>query len=504
MKNMVLTALAVGVTAFNSGGALAQRNSKPEYSANIPSVIETPDRVRTQAGLLRFKDGVPDKRTVEIVYDQLDLARGIESFMQGIPATSIYAACRGLSDAGIPENKALGITESMMDAKSLFLTPNTTTVYGFSCLNLTAGPMVLEAPPGVLGPVDDAYFRFVVDIGLTGPDGGKGGKYLFVPPGYTGTIPEGHFVAKPMTNRLLFFFRAFVENGNVAAAVAGVKSKTKIYPLSAAANPPATSFVNTSGKQFNTISANTIEFYDELNAVVQNEPANFVSPETVGLFAAIGIKKGQPFKPDARMRRILTEAVALANGASRALLWAPRDKRTRIYPDRKWQTGFIGNNYQFLDGAERLLDAQAMFFYFATGITPAMAAARPGTGSAYAAAFLDSKGNELDGGKTYTVTLPGPVPAKQFWSFQVYSNQTRSLLETNQELAGIDSNEKGLKANSDGSYTLYFGPKAPVGQEKNWVQTMPGKGFNVILRLYGPLEPWFDKSWKPGDFELVR
>lgn len=504
MKFVMWLALAVGAMVCNAGPALAQRDSKPTYSANVPSSIETPDSVRTRAGLLRFKDGVPDKQTVQIVYDQLDLSRGIEAFMQGIPATSVYAICRGLSGAGVPENKVIGLTESLMDAKSLFLTPNTTTVYGFACLDLTAGPMVLEAPPGVLGPVDDAYFRFVVDIGLTGPDGGKGGKYLFVPPGYTGTVPDGYFVARPTTNRLLFFFRAFVENGDVAGAVAGVKARAKLYPLSAAANPPVTTFVNVSGKRFNTISGNTFEFYNELNAVVQNEPADFVGPETVGLFAAIGIKKGQPFKPNARMRRILTDAVALANGAARALLWAPRDPRTRMYPDRKWQTGFLLNSYLFIDGAERLLDSRSMFFYYATGITPAMAAANPGSGSSYGAVFLDAEGNELDGGKTYKVTLPGPVPAKQFWSFQVYSNQTRSLLETDQKSAGLDSNHKGLKANSDGSYTIYFGPKAPRGQANNWVQTMPDKGYNVLLRLYGPLEPWFNKTWKPGDFELVR
>jgi hypothetical protein len=224
----------------------------------------------------------------------------------------------------------------------------------------------------------------------------------------------------------------------------------------------------------------------------------------VGLCAAIGIKKGQPFKPDARMKRILTEAAAIGNGAGRALLWAPRDKRTRFYPDRQWQTGFVGNSYLIADGAERMLDAHTMFFYFVTGITPAMADAKPGTGSAYEGVFLDSKGRPLEGGKTYKVTLPGPVPAKQFWSFVAYSNQTRSLLETDQKTAGLDSNAKGLKANSDGSYTVWFAPKVPRGQEDNWVQTASGKGYNVLLRFYGPLEPWFDKSWKPGDFERVN
>lgn len=481
----------------------AEASQQPKYSAKVPNSITTPDTVDTSIGALHFKNGAPDSATVRRVYDQLDLSRGIEAFMQGMPATSVYAVCHGLGEAGLKENEGVGITEDLMDARSLFLTPNTTTVYAFACLNLNE-PTVFEVPPGVLGPVDDAYFRWVTDIGLTGPDHGKGGKYLFVPPGYAGSVPsEGYFVSKPATKRLLVFFRVFVEHGDLAAAVKGVKEKARLYPLSAAGNPPQTAFLNTSGKQFNTISSNTFEFYNELNAVVQNEPADFVSPETVGLFAAIGIKKGQEFQPDARLKKILTDAVAIGNGAARALLWQPRDTKARFYPDRKWQTGFIGNSYQFLDGAERLLDARGMFFYYATGITPAMADARPGTGSAYAASFLDSEGRALDGSKTYKVTLPGPVPAKQFWSLTAYSNQTRSLLETDQKTAGIDSHAKDLKANSDGSYTIWFASKPPDGKEGNWVQTMPQEGFNVLLRLYGPLEPWFDKSWKPGDFELV-
>jgi hypothetical protein len=224
----------------------------------------------------------------------------------------------------------------------------------------------------------------------------------------------------------------------------------------------------------------------------------------VGLFASIGIRKGQPFAPDDRMKAILTEAVAVGNATARTLLFAPRDPATSLYPDRQWVTPFVGGSYEFLDGAARLLDARAMFFYVATGITPAMSKAKPGSGSAYAGAFRDSKGDFLDGGKTYKITLPGPIPAKEFWSFQAYDNQTRSLLETDQKSAGIDSNAKGLKIEADGSATIYFGPKAPEGQEANWVQTMPGKGFNAMLRLYGPLDPWFDKSWKPGDLEPVE
>jgi len=399
----------------------------------------------------------------------------------------------------------IGITEELMDARSLFLTPNTTTVYVFSCINLNEGPIVVQVPPKVLGTSDDAFFRWVTDVGLTGPDRGRGGKYLFVPPDYQGSLPSNdYFIAKPRSNRVAIFYRAFVEHGDIAAAVRDVKAHASIYPLSKAGNPPAGVFVNTSGKKFNTISANSFRFYEELNAVVQNEPADFVDPDMVGLFAAIGIKKGKAFAPDERMKAILTDAVAVANGIARANLFAPRDEQSRIYTDRQWLTPFVGGSYQFLEGAERLLDAKAMFFYYATGITPAMAEAKPGTGSAYAGAFRDSRSNYFDGAKTYKVTLPNPIPANNFWAFTVYDNQTRSLLETDQKLAGVDSTIPGIKKNPDESVTVWFGPKAPPGEEKNWVQTVPGRGWNVLLRLYGPLEPWFNKSWKPGDIEPVE
>jgi hypothetical protein len=505
MRAYVIAATA-GLFSILSGPALAQ-STTPKYSADVPAWITTPDSVNTRIGTLRFHNGVPDEQTVKLVYDQLDFSRGVEAFLTGIPATSVRAACNGLEQVGVKPNQGIGITGDLMDARSLFLTANTTTVYVFSCLDLNNGPAVFQVPSGVLGPVDDAYFRWVTDIGLTGPDAGKGGKYLFVPPGYSGDLPsEGYFIAKPRTNTLLVFFRAFVKNGDIAAAVQHVKDGANVYPLYATSEtgePPRAEFINTSGLKFNTISANTIRFYDELNEVVQKEPADFVDPDKVGLFAAIGIKKGQPFAPDARMKSILTDAVAVANATARTILFASRDERAKFYPDRQWFTAFIGGSYLFQEGAERMLDAKTMFFYYATGITPAMAMAKVGSGSAYAAAVRDSQGNPFDGGKNYKVTLPGPIPAKEFWSFVVYDNQTRSLLETDQKLAGVDSTKPGLKADPDGSVTVWFGPKAPAGHEENWVQTMPDKGWNILLRLYGPLEPWFDKSWKPGDIEPV-
>lgn len=499
---MAALATAPGVsTAGSSDG----NSAVPKYSPDVPAKITTPDRVETRVGTFHFKDGAPDAETVARAYDQLDFGRGIDAFLRGMSATSVQAGCTGLEEVGVKTNQVIGMTESLMDARSLFLTPNTTTVYGFACLDLKDGPMVLRVPPKVLGPVDDADFRWVTDIGITGPDKGAGGDYLFVPPGYEGSLPAtGYHVIKPRTNRLLVFFRAFVQEGDIAAAVAGVKAKAGVFPLASADQPPATRFVDVSGVKFNTISANDFSFYEELNAVVQNEPADWVDPDTVGLYASIGIRKGQPFAPDARLKKTLTEAISVANAIARANLFAARDPRAYFFPDRQWMTAFVGGSYQFLDGAERLLDARAMFFYYATGITPAMSEAKPGTGSAYAATFRDSNGEYLDGARTYSVTLPGPIPVNQFWSFTVYDNQTRSLLPTDQKLAGLGSSVPGVKMNPDGGATIWFGPKPPKGYEGNWVQTMPGKGYSVLLRLYGPLEPWFDKTWKPGDFELQK
>jgi hypothetical protein len=500
-NQLTSTVIQVGQKLALAGAAPA--TAAPTYMPDIPAKITTPETVETRIGTLHFPNGVPDAETAEKVYDQLDFGRGVDAFLRGMSATSVHALCAGFEDAGIETNKGLGITADLMNARQLFLTANTTTVYVTQCLDLGDGPIVVRVPPKILGMVDDADFRWVTDLGLTSPDKGAGGDFLFIPPGYDGDVPfEGYYVQKTRTNRLFLFYRAFVEKGGIAAAVEYVKAKAGVFPLSEAGSPPAPVVVNISDLKLNTISANDFSFYDELNAVVQGEPADWVDPDTVGLYASIGIRKGQLFAPDERMKTILTDAVALGNAIARTSVFAPRDPAAKIYPDQQWQKVFVGNSYRFLNGAERLLDARIMFFYYATGITPAMVDPKPGTGSVYAITLRDQDGAYLDGGKTYKLTLPGPIPAKHFWSFTVYDNQTRSLLPTDQKLAGVDGSVPGLEMNQDGGVTVWFGPKAPEGHEKNWVQTMPGGGYNIALRLYGPLEPWFDQSWRPGDPEL--
>jgi hypothetical protein len=166
---------------------------------------------------------------------------------------------------------------------------------------------------------------------------------------------------------------------------------------------------------------------------------------------------------------------------------------------------FVGGSYEFLS-QPGVVDPEALvhFMYYATGVTPAMAIKKVGLGSQYAAATTDAQGKPLDGSKTYKIHLPPNIPAKDFWSFVVYDNQTRSMLQTDQQFPSIGSQKKDLVVNPDTSVDVWFGPKAPKGHESNWVQTIPGKGWNVLIRLYGPLQPWFDKTWKPGEFEVVK
>jgi hypothetical protein len=497
-RNVVLLAAGMVLTAQ------AQTPSKLKMTTDIPTQITTPDSVETRLGTLKFFDGFPDDATVEKVYDNLDFSRAVQAFFNAMPAASLYGMREGFRSQGA-DNQTVLTWETLMDSKSLFLTANSETVYSGMWLDLKDGPLVLETPPNILGLIDDFWFHYVGDLGNAGPDRGKGGKFLLLPPGYKGEVPEGHYVFRSATYGNWFFFRSFMVNGDPKPGVDNVKKLLKTYPLAMARNPPAMKFVNLSGKAFNTIHANDFSFFEELNHVVQEEPNEAMDPETLGLLAAIGIEKGKPFAPDARMKKILTEAAAVGNATARAQVFRSRLKDAYFYPNSAWCTPFIGGSHEFLSQpGVRNLDARTFFFYYATGITPAMSMKMVGVGSQYAAAFVDSENKPLDGSQTYKIHLPPNIPARNFWSFVIYDNQTRSMLQTDTQFPSLGSQSKGIVTNPDTSVDVWFGPTAPAGHEANWIQTVPGKGWSTILRLYGPLQPWFDKTWRPGEIQLVK
>lgn len=477
--------------------------TKMKMSTTIPDGIESANLIQSShLGELKFYDGVPYPETADKVYDYIDLVNAVNAYTNGIQIASMEAMKQGILAYG-PANTTALLFEELMDSRSLFLTANTTSVYMCSWLEVGDEPMVIETPPDVLGIIDDHYFKYVTDFGRLGRDKSMGGKYLILPPGYEGEIPEGYFVSKTNTHGNWVIWRGFQQNGDPKPAVDATKNTFKIYPLSQKDNPPAMNFVNVSGKEINTIHKMDERIYDEINAAIQNEPSFGENPEILGSLAAIGIKKGKTFQPDARMKEILVEASKIGSAIVRTQMAKPRNEYLFKFEGTQWLNPLAYKSYLFEHEGTRLLDARSAFHFYATGITPAMSMKIIGKGSQYAIAYSDKDGNTFDGSKTYKFHVPANPPMKDFWSFTIYDNQTRSMLQTDQQFPGIDNNKKDLIQNEDGSWDIFIGPTPPKGYENNWIQTNPDKGWNTIFRLYGPLEPWFNNEWYPSDAEVI-
>jgi len=501
----------------------------PGFNNKIPEQIMTPNKVITRIGDLNFYDGMPDKATLDKVYDNLDFIRGVDVFLNFVPATSIEGIRLGTVSTGADSSNKVLIFDNLMDSNPIFLTGNTDTVYATAILDLEKdGVTVVEVPAGSgPGTLNDAFFRFVVDMGAPGPDRKKGGTYIILPPDYKGDLKptpntfkdnsstkamiggemRDVWIAQSRSYTNWLILRGFLVDGKPDHATKMYSEGLKIYPLAKAKNPLKMEFISGSKKPFNTVHANTYEFYEELLHILQKEPISFIDPELRGQAAAIGIRKGQPFNPDARMQKILHDSVAVANATARGISLRPRDKNAYLYEGKQWYTGFIGKDYRWLDldGMRgRNMDARTLFFYSATVNTPAMALEVPGVGSNYAFDTTDKNGDLLFGHKNYKINIPANVPAKDFWSVVVYDPQTRSQLQTDQPYPSKNNKRDKLIYNKDGSVDLYFGPKSPKGKEANWIQTEPTKAWFVLFRLYGPLEPWFKKTWQLNDFEIIN
>ncbi len=525
-KTIIVSTL---MALFMATSIQANKNITPGYNNKIPKKIMTPNVVHSRIGNLHFYDGMPNDETIDKLYDNLDYMRGVDVFLNFIPAGSIEAMRTGMASIGADSSNKIVIFDELMDSNALFLTGNTDTVYALGILDLQKdGATVIEIPKGAgPGTLNDAFFRFVVDMGAPGPDRKKGGTYIILPPDYKGELKptpntfkdnssatvtiagkeKKVWIAQSKSYTNWLILRGFLKDGKPDAATKMWKDGLKIYPLSQASNPPKMQHINASKKVFNTIHANNYEFYNEINHVIQKEPIGFIDAELRGQAASIGIIKGKKFNPDARMRKILNDSIAVGNATARAIWLKHRDKRAFFFDDRQWYSGFVGGDYRWLDGdgmRGRNMDARTLFFYFATVNTPAMVLQIPGVGSNYAQVARDKDGNYLRGDKNYKLHIPANVPAKDFWSLVVYDPQTRSELQTSQPFPSKNNKKGGLVFNKDGSIDLYFGPKAPKGKEGNWIETVPSKGWFAILRLYGPLKPWFDRSWKPGDIEEVK
>ena len=513
MKIKLLTSMAVtglmvaGLTTAVWAASPKMITQQPvmKMTTDIPKSIMAPDKVKTSIGTLNYFDGVPTEATAKTVYDYLDRSRAVEAFLNCIPAMSMYGIREGQREFGLDASNKIVIYDNLLDSKALWLTANTSTMYAMGWLDLKKdGPTVVDLPPRMLGILDDMAFLYMTDLGMAGPDKGKGGKFLVLPPGYDGDVPDGYFVVRSNTYGAWLFMRGYLDKG-IEAASKNIRDNLKVYPLAKKDNQPPMQFINGTGKEIQTVLPNDFSFFKNVHAILQEEPAGFLGAEISGQLAAIGIEKGKPFPSDKRMTDILVDAAAIGNAAARTISFAPRHPGLYTYGKGSgWYQPIIGGSTTYMSNGARVLDGRVFYHFGYICVSPAMSSKSPGKGSDYTMGMVDSKGQPLDGSKTYKLHLPPNIPVADFWALTMYDTQTRTQLQTDQQFPTLDSYAKGMKTNADGSIDVYFSPKAPKGQESNWLQTIPGKSWFVALRMYGPLEAWLDQTWRPGEIELVK
>ncbi|MFG1183286.1 DUF1254 domain-containing protein [Xanthobacter aminoxidans] len=530
--------------ALVAAALLVSAVAQAEVPAKVVEQLGAPASISTGFGPLTFKDGVPTAETAEKTYDILDFNQALAAYNNSFRGASALALVKGFESIGAKPGDVV-IFSKLMDSHSLFLTANADTVYYLTGLDLSKGPVVVEQPSDAVGTINDMWFSWIIDIGGPGPDRGLGGKYLIVGPDYDGPLPEGgYFIGRSKTNFALYAARAYLKDNDPKPAVENIRKTMKVYPYQPGAygsslaqaldgkvriapepKIPETKFIEGSGLSFNTIPPSDIGFFELINENVQMQPATSYDVELAGQLAAIGIVHGKPFNPDARMKKILSDAAAFGQATGRALNWryAMKHPDWAYYKDSRWgsmlwQGGaffetpppvFEAGVFKPLPptGA-RTLDSRTAFYYGYTLDSPGMIMRVPGIGSQYLMSFLDPEGNPFDGAKTYKVVLPPHIPAAAFWSLTLYDNQTRSMLQTPQNYPRAGSQgypSPAAEAAADGTTTIWFGPTQPQGVARaNWIQTMPGKGWFTILRLYSPLPSFFDKSWRVGEIETVK
>ena len=412
MKRFASMLSALSLLALVSIPASSQQY---KMQTPIPPGIASPSKVETRLGTLRFTDGFPDKATAEKLHNNLDFQRAVQAYLMALPAVSQIVNRDAILTLG-PKNTVIPIFENLMDSRSIFLTPNTNTPYSWAWLDLKDGPLVLEVPPNVLGTFNDLWFRWVAELGITGADKGAGGKYLVLPPGYKGDTVQTGYVAiiQSPTFNVWIPWRSFVNSdGDPKPGVDEVKKFAKIYSPSQAANPPPPTFVNMSGKPFNTVAPGDFQFWALLHRVVQEEPSELLDPIRLGYFASIGIEKGKPFAPDARMKKILGEAAAVGDATARAIAFDYRQKEGYYYQNSAWQLPFVGG-YKFeLSPGVQNLDGYIFYYFMATGVTPAMEQKMVGQGSQYAWAARRLQGQPARWRQELSLALAAQHPGQK-------------------------------------------------------------------------------------------
>jgi hypothetical protein len=495
-----------GIAALSVAMGCRQAEALPPAQASAAAVSTTND-VQTRIGVMNFERGYPTAETARKLFDELDYQRAVQAYLWGYPAVSFesirIATKRDLNG----ELNEMFIADKFADAHSVFLTANDTTIYAYTNVDLgKAGPVVIDVPPGrIVGLIDDFWQRAIVDVGLPGPYGDKGGKFLLLPPGYKDDVPtEGYQVLRGTMNNYNIMVRGIVTGmEDVSGAVETVKT-LQVYPWNERGNPKATTYASFSSKKIDTLPPTGLEYWARLSAVINNNPVEERDRFIMAMLKPLGIEKGKPFNPDTRQRAILEDAARIGDAMGRTMLFEgdQRISNARAFDGANWNWVVLNRPDQETEHYSQL-DERLHYTYGAIYTSPNIGSKKPGPGSEYVQTFKDKDGNHLDGAKSYRLHVPPEVPAASFWSVTLYDTATRSMLVNASNDAARSSYDK-LKANADGSLDLYFGAKAPTGFEGNWIETVPGKGFYPMFRFYAPKPALFDGSWKLPDVELMK
>jgi hypothetical protein len=475
---------------------------------------------------LLFDHNRPTPETARTLMEELKFQEATQAYIWALPLINTLGMKFGSEAVFGAGYNILPIWKERLDPKTLVTTPNSDVIYAMSYVDMgETGPIAFEAPPNLQGILLDFWQRpipvdggkFAGDVGLPGPDGGKGGKFLVLPPGYAGDVPEGYYVYRSGTNNLFVFLRAFYQDPKDLSPAVALMEQAKIYPLNLpAAGRKSMRFPNASGVPANMLPRSDITAFRQLKWLVDSEGRNLAGPDGLGILASAGLVAGRPFEPDDDTKAILNAAAKTGYKMSRAIGFAPAagGRDYHVWKDRQWLNP-VNNTTE--PGPDKTMDLafrnKAAGFtevepraWFSTdyySISPGMVSQTPGRGAAYQIAFNDADGAPLDGDRSYKLTLPPEVPAKLFWSLTLYEAENASGLATDaRRFPSLGSRDNPVK-NGDETIDLFIGPKAPEGKETNWLGTAPGRGFFAILRLYGPEQPAIDYSWKPGDIERM-
>lgn len=509
MKTINLALIAVlGLTACQQPAQQSQTGQQSHF---------------VRMATLPFAENRPTAETAQTLRDELLFQRATQTYLWALPLINTLGMKVGSEKTFGAGYNVLPIWKKRLDAKTLVTTPNSDVIYAMSYVDLGKdGPIVFEAPPQLQGILLDFWQRpipvdggkFFGDIGLFGPDQGKGGKFLLLPPGYKGSIPSGYYVYRSGTNNVFVFLRAFYQDPKNLDPPLNLIQQSKIYPLNNKAGAKAITFPDASGVPANMLPASDASAFDQLKALLDTEPTSIASSDWLGMLAILGIVKGQPFNPDAKTRSILDNAAKTGYKMSRVIGFQSdvAGRSFLVYPDRHWLNPvadgtpanpggpFADLGWTRKDGGYIDLDTRIWFFTDYYSISPGMISQVPGEGAKYFVGFTDSNGTSLMGDSNYRLQLPPNIPAANFWSLTLYEAENASGLANGKPFPSLGSRDKPAQ-NADGSTELYLGPQAPAGKGNNWLATVPGKGYFAILRLYGPTEAAIDKSWKPGDIE---